>query len=58
MIEKNNEITLVGTGNVKRYNTDWIIFQKGKNVLVFENKCKIVDGNFVFPKEALIYNII
>jgi hypothetical protein len=50
-------ITLEGTASVKLYKTDWMVFQKGKNVLVFNQKPKIVGGNFVFPSESLLYNI-
>ena len=57
MVESEDEITLEGTANVKVYNTDLMIFQKGKNVLIFNIKPKIVKGNFVFPKDSLLYNI-
>jgi Fe-Mn family superoxide dismutase len=56
-IDKNNTITLKGTGNVKNYTTDWLIFQKGKNVLIFNKKPNIIAGNFVFPKDGLLYDI-
>jgi hypothetical protein len=52
-----NEITLEGTASVKIYNTDLMIFQKGRNVLVFNKKPKIVNGNFVFPIDSLLYDI-
>jgi len=50
---------IMGAGNVKRYNTDWLIFAKNnKEILIFKNKnCKIIDGNFVFPEENLIYTL-
>ena len=48
---------MIGTGNVKPYKTDLIMFQKGKNVLVFRNDVKIIGGKFVFPKDALVYDI-
>jgi hypothetical protein len=49
----------MGAGNVKKYKTDWLIFSKNdKEILVFDNKnSKIVDGNFVFNKENLIYTL-
>ena len=50
-------ITLEGTASVKLYKTDWMVFQRGKNVLVFDKKPKIVEGNFVFPPDSLLYNI-
>jgi Fe-Mn family superoxide dismutase len=52
-----DEMTLEGTASVKIYNTDLMIFQKGRNVLVFNKKPKIVNGNFVFPVDSLLYDI-
>jgi hypothetical protein len=57
MILDGDNITLMGTASVKLYKTDLMIFQKGKNVLIFNKKPKIVDGNFVFPTDSLVYNI-
>jgi hypothetical protein len=50
---------VMGTANVKKYNTKWLIFSKNnKEILVFENdKSKIINGNFVFPEEKLIYTL-
>jgi len=56
-IDKDKTITLKGTGKVKTYKTDWMIFQKGRNVLVFDKKPNIISGNFVFPKESLLLDI-
>jgi hypothetical protein len=57
MKEVEGGIELEGTASVKLYKTDWMIFQRGKNVLVFDKKPKIVNGNFVFPPDSLLYNI-
>jgi hypothetical protein len=57
MVVNDDGITLEGTASVKIYNTDLMIFQKGKNVLIFNKKPKIVRGNFVFPVDSLMYNI-
>jgi hypothetical protein len=50
---------IMGSANVKRYNTDWLIFAKNnKEILIFNNKNgKIWGGNFVFPEENLIYTL-
>jgi hypothetical protein len=50
---------IMGTGNVKKYKTDWIIFSKNnKELLVFDNKNgKIIGGNYVFPEDTLIYTL-
>jgi hypothetical protein len=40
MKETENGISLEGTASVKLYKTDWMVFQRGKNVLVFNQKPK------------------
>jgi hypothetical protein len=50
-------ILLEGTASVKIYKTDLMIFQKGKNVLVFDKKPIIINGNFLFPLDSLLYDI-
>jgi hypothetical protein len=56
---EDGQTIVMGSGNVKRYNTDWLIFAKNnKEILIFHNKNgKIVNGNFVFPEENLIYTL-
>ena len=53
------EIHVFGSANVKKYNTDWLIFTKNnKEVVIFRNKnSKIVDGVYVFPEKDLIYSL-
>lgn len=55
----NNEITIIGSGQVKKYPTDLIIFSnQNKGVLVFSNKnTKIINGQYVIPEEDLIYKL-
>lgn len=50
---------VMGAGNVKKYKTDLLIFSKNnKEIIIFDNNnSKIVDGNFVFPEENLIYTL-
>ena len=57
MIQVEDGIELLGTASVKLYKTDWMVFQRGRNVLVFDKKPKIVKGNFVFPPDSLLYSI-
>ena len=55
-----DELTYVmGAGNVKKYKTDLLIFSKNnKEIMVFDNhNSKIINGNFVFPQENLIYSL-
>ena len=49
----------MGSGNVKKYNTDLLIFANSKgNILVFKNDdTKIINGTFVFPENNLIYSV-
>jgi hypothetical protein len=56
---KNGLTTIFESANVQPYRTNWLIFAKNnKEILIFNNKrCKIVDGNFVFPEEDLIYTL-
>jgi glutamine phosphoribosylpyrophosphate amidotransferase len=57
--EIDNSVMILGTANVKRYSTDWLIFTRNnKEVLIFNNKhSKIMDGQYIFPKEDLIYTL-
>lgn len=57
MKQTEDGIELEGTASVKLHKTDWMVFQRGKNVLVFNKKPKIVKGNFVFPTDSLLYSI-
>lgn len=52
-------IYVMGAGNVKKYKTDLLIFSKNnKEILVFDNhNSKIINGNFVFPEQNLIYTL-
>jgi hypothetical protein len=56
---KNGFTTIFESANVKPYKTNWMIFAKNnKEILIFDNKhCKIVEGNFVFPEDDLIYTL-
>ena len=56
IIDKDN-ITLEDTGQVKPYHTDLMIFQRGKNVLIFNKKPRILGGKYVFPPDSLWYSI-
>jgi hypothetical protein len=59
VITDNGKTIVMGAGNVKKYKTDLLIFSKNnKEILVFDNhNSKIIDGNFVFPQENLIYTL-
>lgn len=56
-ITTDNGILLEGTASVKIYKTDLMIFQKGRNVLIFDKTPIIIDGNFLFPLDSLLYDI-
>jgi hypothetical protein len=59
VVRKDDQISILKTGQVKRYSTDWLIFSKTNGeVLIFDNNnVKIVDGNYVFLKDDLIYSL-
>jgi hypothetical protein len=54
--EKDGRIVVYGTGNVKRYSTDYMAFQTDKyGTYVFKTDgMKIIDGRFTFPKEGWV----
>ncbi len=54
-----NQITVFGSGQVKKYTTNWIIFEgSGRPILIFKNKStKIIEGNYTFDKDDLIYSL-
>jgi len=45
--------------DVKEYNVNWMIFfqTKSNHVLIFKNDCKILNGRYIFPKNALLHEI-
>jgi hypothetical protein len=56
--DKDNEITIHNSGNVKPYKTHWLIFTNKKQTLIFDNSnTRIVGGSYVFPSEDLIYTL-
>ena len=48
-----------GTANVKRYQTDWMIFMKNLgDTVIFNNKnTKIFDGVYYFPIDDKLYQL-
>jgi hypothetical protein len=48
-----------GTANVKRYQTDWMIFMKNLgDMVIFDNKnSRIFDGVYYFPIDAKLYQL-
>lgn len=56
-IDNGNTITMIGTGGVRQYTVDYMIFQRGKKVMVFDNNGSIEDGQYVFPRQSLVFNI-
>jgi Fe-Mn family superoxide dismutase len=54
--ENEGVVTVFGTGNVKPYSTNYLVFHNDKKgTLVFSNdKTEIQNGRFTFPKESWI----
>ena len=57
ILEQDGRLVMTKTGEVAKYNVDWMVFVKGSKVVVFENKCEIEKGNYVFDKKSLIYDL-
>ena len=53
----NGKTMVNNTGNVKEYNTDWMIFTNNKQTLIFKNNTEIINGKYVFPTDSLIYTL-
>lgn len=57
--QKGNNVIMYGTGNVKPYNTDYMVFHNDKiGTLVFDNSdTRIVNGRFVFHIDKQINDL-
>jgi hypothetical protein len=56
MKKEEDKVVVFGAGNVKKYDTDWIIFTNSKETLVFDNVgVKIMNGNYVLRSSSLRY---
>lgn len=56
LVPEGEKLTVTKTGEVEKYGVDWMVFVKGKHVLIFKNNPNIVLGQYVFDKEDLLYN--
>jgi Fe-Mn family superoxide dismutase len=52
--EEEEKIKVIGTGNVKRYKVDYLVFHNdSKGILVFDNSnTEIIDGTYVFDSDS------
>lgn len=57
--KEDGKITVYGTGNVKRYSVDWMIFINTKNnkILIFKNNPTKVYNQYVFDESSLLHEI-
>ena len=55
----NDMFKVDGTANVKKYQTDWMIFMKNLgDMVIFDNKnSKIYDGVYFFPVDSKLYQL-
>jgi Fe-Mn family superoxide dismutase len=53
------KIVIIGSGEVRYYNVDWMVFVniKMRRVVIFRNTPNIVMGEYVFDESDLIYNL-
>lgn len=56
LVPEGDKLTVTKTGEVEKYNVDWMVFIRGKHVLIFKNNPTIVLGQYVFDKEDLLYD--
>ena len=56
LVPEGNKLTVTKTGEVEKYNVDWMVFIRGKHVIIFKNNPNIVLGQYVFDKEDLLYD--
>ena len=57
LIPEDEKLVVTKTGEIDKYKVDWMVFIRGKNVLVFRNRPEIVLGQYVFDKDDLLYHI-
>jgi hypothetical protein len=59
LIEEDGMYKIVGSANVKRYKTDWMIFLKNNSEsVVFDNKRVVIkNGEYYFPLDSLLYQL-
>ena len=57
IIPEDEKLVVTKTGEIDKYKVDWMVFIRGKNVLVFRNRPEIVLGQYVFDKNDLLYHI-
>ena len=57
LIPEDEKLVVTKTGEIDKYKVDWMVFIRGRNVLVFRNRPEIVLGQYVFDKEDLLYHI-
>ena len=52
------EVMVFGASAPKMYKTDYMVFNNTSKTIVFKNdNTKILDGNYVFPKESEIKSV-
>jgi hypothetical protein len=56
LVPEGDKLTVTKTGEVEKYNVDWMVFIRGKHVIIFQNNPHIVLGQYVFDKEDLLYD--
>jgi hypothetical protein len=54
-----DKVKLLDTGNVKKYDTDWLIFvnQKTNKILIFKNNPLTDENQYSFNLDSLIHEI-
>lgn len=56
IVNENNTIKVTPSSSVKKYKTDWLIFEKNKKVYVLANTNTLIEGGkYIFNQNDLLY---
>lgn len=57
MIPEEDKLVITKTGEIDNYKVNWMVFIRGRQVLIFRNNPEIVLGQYVFDRNDLLYHL-
>jgi Fe-Mn family superoxide dismutase len=57
LIPEDEKLVVTKTGEIDIYKVNWMVFVKGKTILIFKNNPEIVLGQYVFDKNDLLHHL-
>jgi hypothetical protein len=57
MIPEEDKLVITKTGEIDNYKVNWMVFIRGRQVLIFKNNPEIVLGQYVFDRNDLLYHL-